>query len=262
MKYRGIGIVIIALILVLGELPSSAQSTLFPQHPMGLKQKIQYAPRQPVGQPVARTVSVQVPVPCAPPVLPPCSSGEVRYGPSRTLPVREEVAVRPEPGCDSGLIPVAFRDPGPLQPIISNGVGLIGATLAAPFRVAEMLCPLPQRTCKPVRALSCGPRHPASPMSPVCHPVHAPCLGGPHACLQPVACAPVGPAVAPLPQAFCAPPCGQNVPPRLVEEYQFPQYEAQDLLSGIWNFPGTLIRTGRLAGDIHKTSPCGPPAGW
>ena len=149
MKYRGIGIVIIALILVLGELPSSAQSTLFPQHPMGLQQKIQYAPRQPVGQPVARTVSVQVPVPCAPPVLPPCSSGEVRYGPSRTLPVRVEVAVRPEPGCDSRRIPVAFRDPGPLQPIISNGVGLIGSTLAAPFRVAEMLCPLPQRTCKP-----------------------------------------------------------------------------------------------------------------
>ena len=262
MKYRGIGIVIIALILVLGELPSSAQSTLSPQHPMGLQQKIQYAPRQPVGQPVARTVSVQVPVPCAPPVLPPCSSGEVRYGPSRTLPVRVEVAVRPEPGCDSRRIPVAFRDPGPLQPIISNGVGLIGAALAAPFRVAEMLCPLPQRTCKPMRALSCGPMHPAPPMSPVCHPMPLPCLGGPHACLQPVACAPVGPAVAPLPPASCAPRCGPNVPPRLVEEYQFPQYEAQDLLSGIWNFPGTLIRTGRLAGDIHKTSPCGPPAGW
>jgi hypothetical protein len=31
-------------------------------------------------------------------------------------------------------------------------------------------------------------------------------------------------------------------------------------LSGIWNFPGRLIRSGRFAGDIHKVSPCGPPA--
>ena len=82
MKYRGIGIVIIALILVLGELPSSAQSTLFPQHPNGLQQTIQYAPRQPIGQPVARTVSVQVPV-----LL--CASGSapmfVRRGPVWTV---------------------------------------------------------------------------------------------------------------------------------------------------------------------------------
>lgn len=262
MKYQGIGIVIIALILVLGELPSSAQSTLPPQHPMGLQQNMQYAPRQPVGQPVARTVRVRVPVPCAPPVLPPCSSGEVRYGPSRTVPVRVEVAVRPEPCCDSRRIPVAFRDPGPLQPIISSGVGLVGSLLAAPFRVAEMFCSLPQQTCKPLRAPSCGPRYPAPPMAPVCHPVHAPCFSGPHTCLHPAACAPLGPAVVPLPPAPCAPRCGPNVPPRLVEESQFPQYEAQDLLSGIWNLPGTLIRTGRLAGDIHKTSPCGPSAGW
>ena len=262
MKYRGIGIAIIALILVLGELPSSAQSTLFPQHPMGLQQKIQYAPRQPVGQPVARTVSVQVPVPCAPPVLPPCSSGEVRYGPSRTLPVRVEVAVKPETACDNRQLPVRFRDPGPLQPIISCGVGLVGSALAAPFRLAEMFCPLPPRPCKPMRAPSCGPMHPGPPMSPACYPMLLPCLGGPHACLQPAACAPVGPCVAPLPPASCAPRCGPNLPPRLVEEYQFPQYEAQDLLSGVWNFPGMLIRTRRFAGDIHKTPPCAPPVGW
>jgi hypothetical protein len=259
MKYRGIGIAIIAIILVLGEAHSFAQSTLSSQNPLGLPQNMKYAPRRSAAQPEVRTVGVQLPVPCAPSVLPPCPSGEVRYGPSRTMPVRVEVAVKPEFPCDGRRIPVMFRDPGPLQPIISHGVGLIGATIAAPFRIAEALCPCPQQTCKPARALPCGPMPPAPPMSPVCHPAHAPCVSDPHACPQPVAWAPVGPTVAPLPSASCAPRCGPNVPPRLVEEYQFPQYEAQDLLSGLWNLPGTLIRTGRVAGDIHKDAPCAPP---
>jgi len=240
MKYRGIGIAIMALVLVLWELPSFAQSTLPYRHPLDVPQNMKYAPRRPVAQPVARTVSAQVPVPCAPPVLPPCPPGKV--------PCR--------------MVPVCFRDPGPLQPIICNSVGLVGAAVAAPFKLAEMLCPLPPKPCKPMEAPSCGPRHPGPPMAPACYPMPLPQFCGPHGCPPPVACAPVGPAVAPLPRAFCAPPCGPNIPPRLVEEYQFPQYEAQDLLSGIWNIPGTLIRTGRLAGDIHKTSPCGPPAGW
>ena len=204
---------------------------------------------------------MQVPVPCGPPVPPPCPSGEVRYGPSRTLPVRVEVPVRLDTCCDSRKIPATFPHPGPLQPIISSGVGLVGAVLAAPFRVAEMFCPLPQRTCKPMRTISCGPTYPAPPTPPVWYPAHLPWLSGPHACPPPLVSGPVGPAIAPLPPAPCAPRRLPNVPPRLVEEYQFPQYEAQDLLSGIWDLPGTLIRSGRLAGDIHEKPPCGPPAG-
>jgi hypothetical protein len=261
MKYRGIGIALTAFVLVFPGLPSLAQWPLSPQHPQGFPQNTQCAARQPVPQPMARSVSVKVPISCTPLALPSCSSGEARYRPSQTLPVRLEVAVKPETGCDSRRIPVTFRDPGPLQPIICNGVGLVGSLLAAPFRVAEMFCPLPQRTCKPMSAPSCGPTYPAPPMSPLCHPMHLPWFSGPHGCSRPVVCGPVGPAIAPLPQAPCAPRCGPNVPPKLVEENQFPQFEAQNLLSGICNLPGRLIRTARFAGDAHKTSPCAPAVG-
>jgi hypothetical protein len=260
-KYQSIIVALIAFLLQLPSWSCLAQSQPFPHYFQSVPQNAQCAPPQPAPPPVARCGKVKSPVSCRPPSLPPYPPGEVRYRPSQSLLFRGDVAVEPGPGCNIRSVPLRFREPGPLQPMISHGVGLIGATIAAPFRLAEILCPLPPRPCKPMRAPSCGPMHPGPPISPACYPMPLPCLGGPHACLQPVVCAPVGPAVAPLPPAPCAPRCGPNVPSRLMEEYQFPQYEAQDLLSGIWNFSGTLIRTGRLAGDIHKTSPCGAPAG-
>ena len=81
------------------------------------------------------------PLSCGPGALAPSPCGEVRHRPSPAMPVRVEVAVKPEPLCDPRRIPVRFRDPGPFQPIIYSGVGLVGATVAAPFRLLETLIP-------------------------------------------------------------------------------------------------------------------------
>ena len=234
-----------------------------------------YASQQRV-QPVARSVQVTVPMPqpprpCGPPAcMPPpmyCSPPGSAAAQSPPMPVRVDIAVRPEE-CDQRYpVPVVYRDPGFLGPIISHSVGLVGAAIAAPFRVAEMLCPLEAPACPPMqlcgptsRPLSCGYRPPANPSFP--RTCSAPITQPVYPCRQLLACAPPGPSVAPLPPCAAPQPCGPNLPPALVEEYQFPQFEAQNLLSGIWNLPGSLIRSGRLTGDIHKTSPCGPPAGW
>ncbi len=65
-------------------------------------------------------------------------------------------------------------------------------------------------------------------------------------------CAPPGPSVAPLPPCRALTTCDSNLPPALVEEYQFPQCEPQNLLSGIWNLPARLLQQGRLTGDIVR----------
>jgi hypothetical protein len=225
-------------------------------------------------RPVVRNVQVTVPIsqpprPCSPPVcLPPsiyCPPSRSATTPPPPLPVRVYIAVRPEE-CDQRCpVPVVYRDPGFLRPIVYHSVGLLGATVAAPFRVAEMFCPLrapacpPKQWCAPApRPLNCGYQPPVNPLFapkcpvPITQPAPPPC--------RLFACAPPGPSVAPLPSCAAPQLCGPNLPPSLVEEYQFPQWEAQDLFSGIWNLPGRLIRSGRFAGDIHGTSPCAPPA--
>ena len=234
-----------------------------------------YTPQQRV-QPVARSVQVTVPMPqpsrpSGPPVcLPPpmyCPPPKSATAPPPPLPVRVDIAVRPEE-CDQRYpVPVVYRDPGFLGPIIYHSVGLLGATIAAPFRVAEMFCPLeapaypPKQWCGPTsRPLNCGYQPPANPSFPQTCPV--PFTQPVYPCRQLFACAPPGPSVAPLPPCAAPQPCGPNLPPALVGEYQFPQFEPQNLLSGIWNLSGNLIRSGRLTGDIHKTPPCGPPRGW
>ena len=220
-------------------------------------------------QPVARTVRVTVPVPQppghgGPPVcLPPsiyCPPSRSATTPPPPLPVRVDIAVRPEE-CDQRCpVPVVYRDPGFLRPIICHSVGLLGATIAAPFRAAEMLCPLqapacpPKQWCAPTsRPLNCGYQPPVdSSFARKCPtPIPQPVTCSP----RPLACAPFGPSMAPLPPCTVPQQCGPNLPPALVEEYQFPQYEPQNLLSGIWNLPGNLVRSGRFSGDI----PCTPP---
>lgn len=186
--------------------------------------------------------------------------GAYNHPPLSCAPVPHKVPpfCGPETVHDPKLVPLYVRDPGPVKPIIQCTVGLAGAALALPFRIAEILCPVPKKACKPVNAPCCAPNIPVPPRTPSCHPMQPPAGCFP-ACPRPGVCAPGGPAVAPLPPAACAPACGPNIPPMLVEEYQFPALEPQNLLSGIWNFPGSLIRSGRFAGDIHKTSPCAPP---
>jgi hypothetical protein len=265
MRYRVLGIVVAACIVVSVGLPSLAQSPLFSYGPPGPGSSPQCAPRQQVPQPVARSVQVQVPLSCGPGALSPSPCGEVRYRPSPAMPVRVEVAVKPEPLCDPRRIPVRFRDPGPFQPIIYSGVGLVGATIAAPFRLLETLFPCGrQQPCPgPFLRAGCAPPGPSVPpggFGVPCFPgnVRKVCMPQPPACgMPPGACPPPGPSIAPLPSAPCPSPYACAVPPRMVQDNPLPYWEPQSLLGGLWNLPGTLLSSGRLTGDLGKpTPPC------
>ncbi len=231
--------------------------------------------QKPEARQVARSVRVTVPVPqpprqCLPPGCRPspmyCPPPVCAPQPARPIPVSVDIAIRPE-SCDQRRpVPIVYRDPGFLGPIVRHSIGLVGATIAAPFRVAEMLCP--------VTAPPCPPRRPWGP--PPCsinreYPRPGPCqfvppcptpMRRPMSCRPLPACAPPAPSMAPFPPCFAPPTCGPNLPPALVQEYQFPQCEPQSLLSGIWNLPGQLIRNGRLTGDINRRSSCAPTMGW
>jgi hypothetical protein len=216
-------------------------------------------------QPVAKSETVTVPVPqpprpCAPPVC-----GKPPYGippavpTSRSMPIRVDIAVQAEACEQRGMVPVVYRDPGFLAPIIGHAVGLIGATIAAPFRAAEMLCPIGATSCPPGRP--CGPPpclinsgcqpHAVPQFAPPCPPARPQSV----VCRPLLKCAPPGPSVAPLPPCRPMRACDVNLPPALVDEYQFPQCEPQDLLSGIWNLPGRLLNQGRLTGDMGRPAP-------
>lgn len=232
------------------------------------------APKQDV-QRVVRTVRVNVPVPRQPPcyVPPACVPPHMSRLPAmaappapRPVPVSVDIAVRPESCVQRRAVPVVYRDPGFLGPIVRHSIGLVGATIAAPFRVAEMLCPVTAPVCPPRRP--CGP-----PLCSVnqCYPQPVPCrlvppcpapMRRPMPCRPVLKCAPPGPSVGPLPHCSAVSSCGPNLSPALMEDYRFPQCEPQNLLSGIWNLPGQLVRTCRLIGDFDRRPPCAPPMGW
>jgi hypothetical protein len=264
MRYLALGLGLAVCIMAFTALPSLAQQPFPSYYPPIAGQGPQCAPRQPAPQPVARNVQVKVPVPCGPAALSPSPCGKIRHQPAPPMPVRVEVAVKPEPAWDSKRIPVRFRDPGPFQPIICTGVGLLGATIAAPFRLIEILVPCETQPCArpPLRPM-CPPPGPAAP---VCAP-GVPAFPGPIcktppprplACgMAPTACPPPGPSIAPLPPAPCPPPYGCSVPPRIVQENPLPYVEPQSLLGGLWNLPKTLLTSGRLTGDLGKPDqPC------
>lgn len=224
------------------------------------------APQRPA-QPVARSVNVTVPVPqppkpyfptaCAP--LPYCPPPAAAMAPSRPMPVRVDIAVHPETCDQRRPVPVVYRDPGFLGPIISHSIGLIGATIAAPFRVAEMICPLdaascaPRRPCGPPPAANCGYPPPCAPQfvpkcpAPITQPVPP--------CPPVLTCAPCGPSVAPLPPCASPPPCGPFMPPAVVERDEEPPCAPQSLLGGLIQLPFTLANRGRLIGDMGRPSP-------
>ncbi|MGO9571134.1 MAG: hypothetical protein ACLP5H_26715 [Desulfomonilaceae bacterium] len=224
------------------------------------------APQQTV-QPVARSVNVTVPVPQPPkPYMPPacvpspyCPPPAAAAAPSRPMPVRVDIAVRPE-ACDQRQpVPVVYRDPGFFGPIIRHSVGLVGATVAAPFRVLEMLCPLegppcsPKRQCgPPPRAMNCGYPPAAPQFVPKCPvPITQPVPP----CPPVLACAPPGPSVAPLPPCASPPLCGPFLPPALVERDEEPPCAPQSLLGGLVQLPFTLAERGRFMGDMGRPSP-------
>jgi len=231
----------------------------YAQFPQGVRS---YGPQQ-TAQPVARSVNVTVPVPqppkqCGPPacVPPPpyCSPVFPTAAASRPMPVRVDIAVRPETCDQRHPVPVVYRDPGFFGPIIRHSVGLVGATVAAPFRVLEMLCPLEGPPCPANRP--CSP--PACAMIPY-HPPAAPPLFVPKCpappCPPVLTCAPPGPSVAPLPPCASPPPCGPFLPPALVDHDEELPCAPQSLLGGFVQLPFTLAERGRFMGDMGRPSP-------
>jgi hypothetical protein len=226
------------------------------------------APVQPTqpAHPVARSVRVTVPVPqppkpCMPPTcapLPYCAPRPIAVAPSPPVPVRVDIEVRPETCDQRRPVPVVYRDPGFLGPIISHSIGLIGATVAAPFRFAEMLIPL-DGPPQPLRG-PCGPppcnmngNYPPPPprfISKCPAPITQPVSCGPVA-----GCAPPGPSVAPLPPCASPPPCGPFMPPALVERDEEPPCVPQSLFGGVLQLPFTVVERGRFIGDMGRPQP-------
>ena len=213
-------------------------------------------------KPVAKTVNVTVPIftppptRCpAPPIMqcpqlqgPPCWTPPV----SKPRPVKVGISVRPDL-CDRlDLAPVVYRDPGFFKPMISSAVCLVGATVAAPFRLLETLIPVDVRP-------NCGPPVPPPGCLPPAPP--PPVIGrcGPPPCVGPPVCAPGGPSVAPLPQKAVPQGCGPVIPPMLVARDEEPPCAPQSLLGGILKFPSRLLCRGRFVGDMGATPTAGPP---
>jgi len=209
------------------------------------------------------SVSVKVPISSTPLALPPYPCGEVRHRQSQSLPVSVEIAVKPETACDRQRIPVALRDPGPLQPIIYSGVGLVGAVVAAPFRLIEILCPLRlQQPCSaPAPRMICPPPRPPAPVCGLGVSYHSGGLRGttlnpPPICQVPQdACPPARPSISPLPPGGCLSPSSCLVPPRLVHERQLPALEPSSLIGGLWNLPATFLTRGQWTGDLWTPTP-------
>lgn len=203
------------------------------------------APEQP--KLVTRTVNVAVPVP-QPPVaalVPQCSASQVHDPKSGTVrpnsvPVRLEVAVRGETSEQKRAVPVVYRDPGFLRPLVGHTVGLVGAIVAAPFRVAEMMVPLDtpplprvaRRSALPCGSLQAAPLIPPS-WAPVCP---KPMTQPQSSCAPSLTCAPAGPSVAPLPAPATPPSCGPFMPPALVERYEEMPCAPQSLVEGLIQF--------------------------
>lgn len=222
----------------------------------------QPCPRPEPPKVVERTVHLKAPVPSPPPpqcfVPPPCGyrpAPPVRPAP---VPVRVNIAVTPECAQRPRMVPVAYRSPGPVKPIVTHAVGLAGALVAAPFMLADTVLPL-YHPALTLRKPGCGPRRgrggpapyhcaPPRPCVPPIRKCAPPC---PPRCPLPMTCAPQGPSVAPLPRPSCAPACGPYIPSRLVERSEYPCLEPRDLLSGLVRLPFRILERGRVFGDMN-----------
>ncbi len=264
--FVGLGLAVVFAVLVASSLPCDAAELCKPR--ITVPSVGSCAPQRQV-QPVARSVTVTVPVaPCPKPYMlpacgrPPYCPAPAAAPPRQPMPVRVDIAVHPEACTQRPPVPVVYRDPGFLRPIIGHTIGLIRATIAAPFRMAEMLCPTRVPACAPGRPYG-PPPCPVNngyPPPGVTHfgPTCPPRMTRPVSWRAAMGCAPPGPSAAPLPPCRAPAGCSSHLPPALVKEYQFPQCEPQNLLAGIWNLPGRLLHQGRLTGDIVRPVPGTP----
>ncbi len=196
---------------------------------------------------VTKTVDVTVPAPSQASAPAPCPYFRtLPPAQRRSVPVRVQVSVRADQPRAQSCPPATMRDPGPIRPVVAHSVGLVGATIAAPFRLAEMF----YERC---RSRDCAPR------PPVCGPIG--CAPQPTKC-PPAACVPSpcppGPSIAPLPP--CAPPnsCAATPPRRMSKPPKYPPCEPGSLLGGIGRLPGRVMRHGRVWGDWNSRNDCRP----
>ena len=164
--------------------------------------------------------------------------------PAQKMPLGTGVSHGPVlmPGCGSErLVPMTCEEPGPIRAIAFYTVGVIKSTIAAPFRLLETLIPVGKgNDCGPVRPPGSGPL--------VCQP-----QPGFSTCKPAVVgCAPASPNLGPRPGSSSQPLCGVKLPPQVIKEYEFPPLESDNLLSGLWNLPATLMRQGRITGDVFR----------
>jgi len=198
-------------------------------------------------QPYPPSCSAPVPGPYGP-AQPTPSLNVPRHDPSFPGPVRVG-------SCEPRLVPLTYREEGPVRSIVVNAVGLLKATIQLPFKVIEAVLPT-------ARTATCAP---------VCNRPQSPCRGNPtpsgvcpsspvSACrVQPAACAPPGPVVGPLPRQATTPGCcGPQLPPQLVQEHRFSAAEPNNLLQDIFNLPRTIIQSGRWFGNLFSDSPNNP----
>ena len=231
----------------------------------------------PLPSPVERTVNVSVPVPrplppacpvspapgysCHPPVncrpAPPvCGYPQRKPSHPTSVPVRLNVSVTPRFADHRRMVPVVYSSPGPIEPVVSNAVGLAGALVALPFGVADMFLPtyhpgLSLRGRREGRPRPCNvaPTRPCF-TTPICGPPAPACP--PPVCRIPMKCAPVGPSVAPIPGPAGPQPCRPYLPPRIVEDPEFPCLEPRGLISGLVSFPSRVLQRARLLGDMNR----------
>jgi|GEM_PF-4585434 len=157
--------------------------------------------------------------------------------------------------CEPKLVPLTYREEGPVRSIVVNAIGLLKATIQLPFKAIEAVLPVNrQQTCAPV----CGRPQPpcyGNPMPPqFCPSPPIPACG-----VRPTACAPLAPCVGPLPRQDANIGCGgPQLPPQLVQEHRLPPVEPNNLLQGILNLPGDIVQSGRWFGDMFSGPPSNP----
>lgn len=226
-----------------------------------------YCPPPPLQPPrsVERTVSVQVPIQRPrPPLCPPPPGCQVPSCPPvkpTSVPVRVNVAVTPTCEPKPRMAPVVYCSPGPLKPLVASTVGLLASAVAAPFRVADMLLPCYHPALSQERPLCVSRGMHPSPYGNPCAPpppCAPPMVRGPIPCPPQMKCVPPGASVCPLPQPACPPPCMPNIPPRMVQDAEFPFLEPRGIIPGVVNLPFRLLQRGRVLGDLNRVPPGTP----
>lgn len=156
--------------------------------------------------------------------------------------------------CKPKLVPVTYREEGPVRSVVINAIGLLKSTIQLPFKAIEAILPTaPTRSGDPncIRPQTPCQGNPAPPGFFQSAPV-------PACSFQPVVCAPPSPALGPIPSQTTTPGCGPQLPPQLVQETRYSVVEPANLLEGLLNVPKAIVQSGRWFGDLFSSGSGAP----